>query len=804
MKLKHILPAVVGVAALLAACTPDEHDLDSLAFVPADLVRDVAYTVDVDQSTNTVTMKSLLGSEYTALWNHPQGWSRGSECVIRIPFAGDYPIVFGVETQGGIVYGDTTWISVERLNGELLSDPLWTLLAGGNGEEKKWVLALDENGALAPFAGPLFFRGTDDGWDTEHGSAAPEGADSWAWDADWAGNGSWLFGSTGAMNYGYMVFDLKNGANITVYDAYNQTETKGTYIIDPEAHTMKLSGAKMLHDPGRNDIVTAWGEIRIFTLEENTMQLGVLRDNDPNEGPCYLLYNFITEGYVPPTDGPTDVEVTDPEYGDDANTDLTTTVTTTKTWRLVETAPYDWYRFDKATGQWTSFGFASLAEYNEWAPQPDAKAVALFSLQMTKTKDTAGQYVLTTTQGETIEGDFTTDGAEIDFGRPITFFTAEREGAGWGLAVTAQTLRIVKKEMRSGVAVLWLGTPKATNAAGQVTEYLCLKVIEVVETGGAAVPARNVAVDESKLLWGDIEGKGNLRLEIYNAWGAGTANDSPIPLDEMYCDEKMVVTFTVTGLGTLSQPCTAFLMNSVTEVWKPEDEGAATVEVTGDGTYTLTQEGAMTFPADGANLVFLIDILGVADATDADLTPEDGRCPDVTFSGVTIKMDGREATGGGTPSKPSIRVNVDNSKILWGDLEGKGNLRIELYNAWGSGTANDSPIPLDEMNCAEKMAVTFTLAGLGTLSQPCTAFLMNSVANVWNAEDEGAATVEVTGDGTYTLTQLGAMAFPADGANLVFLIDILGVADATDTDLTTGDDHRCPNVAVTIDSIKLD
>ena len=58
----------------------------------------------------------------------------------------------------------------------------------------------------------------------------------------------------------------------------------------------------------------------------------------------------------------------------------------------------------------------------------------------------------------------------------------------------------------------------------------------------------DIAVDESKLYYGDIEGNGKIRLEIYNAYG-DTSKDAPIDAAGFSFDDALSVTFTVSGTG---------------------------------------------------------------------------------------------------------------------------------------------------------------------------------------------------------------------------------------------------------------
>lgn len=104
--------------------------------------------------------------------------------------------------------------------------------------------------------------------------------------------------------------------------------------------------------------------------------------------------------------------------------------------------------------------------------------------------------------------------------------------------------------------------------------------------------------------------------------------------------------------------------------------------VTGDGTYTLSYDGAC---ADIGILV--VDIIGAQ----ADLGAN-GQTYELT--GLTLTIDGAE-------------VAVDQAKVLSGDLEENGNYRIDLYNMYGDSSADPS---LDNtLAVAENLTLTFTI-----------------------------------------------------------------------------------------------
>lgn len=117
--------------------------------------------------------------------------------------------------------------------------------------------------------------------------------------------------------------------------------------------------------------------------------------------------------------------------------------------------------------------------------------------------------------------------------------------------------------------------------------------------------------------------------------------------------------------------------------WCHQDWEAA-VEVTGDGTYTITSTtvaGAEDFG------VFVIDLQGMY-----------AEYPEATATLDKVEVDGAE-------------ISVDASKIMYGDIEEKGNYRIDIYNQY-SDTAKDPGVN-QATAVAESVSVTFTVSGLG-------------------------------------------------------------------------------------------
>ena len=798
------IATVCAAGLMLSACMPEDYELGSKVLNADDLTEGVAYTVEVDQTTNTVTMKSLLTPSYTVLWEYDGGRSQKAEVTVQYPFAGDKYAVFGVETRGGVVYGDTCWFHINSLKTDLLEDELWSIISGGIGESKTWVLDLDANGTSQRFGGPVWFWTYGYSWDALHASngdnfldASPwdptsaiapflddSGAAQWYWAADWAGN-SWI---GDAADYGEMTFDLKEGANVTTdMSGTGLGSFKGSWMLDVAAHTITFTDAWPLVTPNYWNQVTTEVPSRTFEIlylnEDNMILLANTGTNTP------ISLNYIRKGWEPEEEI-VEGDVVQPDYGGDPNTDLTTTVTTTKQWMLVADAPYDWYFWNSVESKWESNGFNKPADYGTWAPVADSKKVANFILTMTTAGENGGQYTFNDMEGNTIEGKYTTNGVDIDFGQEITWFTASAEGEHpWSVEIKAQSLRLLQNSGSKSSPVYWLGTPTKWNAKGDVTEYLAFK-IEELSGSKPAIPARNVDVNNDNLHWGDIEGKGNLRIEICNKYGSGTWDNPVVNYQDIDYDEKMVINFTVSGFGTCD-PIQGFIMHSANMDITPQygaEEGKNTFDFTGDGTYDVTIFGSA---AVDENLVLNIDINGAQDYLSVDLTNiVDNKVPGTDVHINSIKIDGSEGSegeGGGTTPvvNPGLKIDVNNDLIKVGDLEGNGRIRFEIYNIYGSGTADNPPLVVDDLDGWTECKVSFSLEGLDAAGVTGSFEAAPYYADESWAYQISMPTVAVTGDGTYTIDMVSNDAVPKP---IVFVIDIndLGAALGENIDGVVG------------------
>jgi hypothetical protein len=283
--LKLSLYAVLLAAVFMASCKDDTYELGAL-LDKSQINYEVLQPAAIDAGGNTVVLKNNTPGTIS-MWDYGTGRSNRQIDTIRIAFKGTYTIKFSAITAGGIVECDSKTITVTKDNFSYVNDPMWTNLTGGVGHKKKWFLDVDAKSVTRLFSGPLFFHGRS----MKYGGGCVDAVDCWNWDADYAGN-SWVMP---AADYGSMTFSLINGPFIdTNQKTVGRTES-GTYYLDVNKKTISITDAGILHDLGRDACVAAWGDVKILSLTENGMQLGVLRTSC--EGPCLLVYNYISEDY---------------------------------------------------------------------------------------------------------------------------------------------------------------------------------------------------------------------------------------------------------------------------------------------------------------------------------------------------------------------------------------------------------------------------------------------------------------------------------------------------------------------------
>src|SRR5690606_17035292 len=376
---------IMCLCGLLTSC--DDHETSMGAKLdPSELNFKIEQDLTIDQGGNTVILTNNTPGTIP-IWNYGTGRSNKAIDTIRFAFAGEYTIQYSAMTEGGLVEAEPVTITVTDNNFDYVENELWLKLSGGVGNSKTWMLDLNAEGVSKYFVGPKYFYGTNNGWleggnEWSGGATGCYGDDCWNWNPDWAGN-QWIMS---AGDYGTMTFSLDGGPFVEVNNLMfaQQGTQSGTYYLDANNHNLTLTDAQMLHDSETDACVSNWSSIKIFSLTEDTMQLGVLRKSSC-DGAAYLVYNFISKEYsdnwVPEETEPTIDEGFDPSFepGElldmltggagsgrvwalDANGNPVDWIAAGKGWTVDATSSADWGWNDS----WSSVASDSWIRFDQW------------------------------------------------------------------------------------------------------------------------------------------------------------------------------------------------------------------------------------------------------------------------------------------------------------------------------------------------------------------------------------------------------------------------------------------------------
>ncbi|AUS04356.1 hypothetical protein [Pseudotamlana carrageenivorans] len=609
---------VFGVAFLMTSCEPENHALGK-TLDKSDIKYSIEQDFTVDPGGNTVIMTNETKG-VTLTWDYETGRSNKATEVVKYAFKGDYTIKITAVTPGGLVELDPVTITVTDDNLSYVDDPLWNLLSGGVGESKTWVLDLDANGVSKYFNGPMYFYGVDNAWlesggPWDGGDTGCYGDDCWNWSPDWIGN-EWIAAQG---DYGTMTFSLDGGPFLTtdhlMIPSYGQES--GTYFLDADAKILTTSGATILHTNENDACVDNWYTMKIFSITENTLQLGVLR-KDSCDGAATLVFNYITKEYSDnwvPEDLPDPTPDIDLDGGtvDDL---LTTTTTTSKTWYMSPDSPFDWTDLD---GNLLN-GWQTSADYEAagWPGYTSADEATVINNKITFSND--GTISTIDSNGVQSDGTYVTESGTniITFSNITPTFPI---GSSWATATTTSLnqWKIVKTAKTAGVVTdIWFGKRDETGK----NEYMVFHF--VLDTGGAVTPSQptgtELTFDNSKFVYGDLEGNGNLRLEFFNEFGT-TFSDPPLNPNDVAITDRIEITFTLSGINLASGAVGNYTADYqyasagwAFGYWGEGTKNSGDTNITGDGTYTVILTPGQD--VSGA-VVFVIDIFGLgADITD--------------------------------------------------------------------------------------------------------------------------------------------------------------------------------------------
>lgn len=248
--------------------------------------------------------------------------------------------------------------------------------------------------------------------------------------------------------------------------------------------------------------------------------------------------------------------------------------------------------------------------------------------------------------------------------------------------------------------------------------------------------------ESGKLVFGDLEGNGRLRIEIYNEYGS-TASNPPIDPTSIKFSRNMVVSFTLTGItGNLKNDAAGSYVAGLeysdptwgVSYWSDLTMGTYEAMVTGDGTYTVWME--VSTQANGA-IVFCVDIANLG----ADI--EDWSKVGVEVNSIKLDAD--------------VEQTVNHSIVNFNNKDGNGvDGRIEIYNEYSTSGATAPGAYNSSMKFNGMMLVEFTIAGIdGNLVDGASKNYHTELSyadaswdpSYWGGANYGSATV--TGNGTY-------------------------------------------------------
>lgn len=555
MKIKSLIYSLLACTLFFAnACMPEEHSLGEVTYVSDDLVHDIAYKVTVDG--NTVTLQSLIDGA-VALWETPQGRSQSSTMTIKLPFAGSYSVTFGLLTDAGPVYGAPYEFNVTENDFSMLSDEIWTNLAGGVESSRKWV---PMNGAygIGRCTGPLMYMSPTDV--KNDGSGLTEvlfGSDNWT--ANWdPGFQDWLIPASDPYMDSYMTFGLSatNGCTAEVFrnDADGGTLMNGKFVLNvsnPKQPLLTFDGCYSLHNAGFDSVCDNYNtNLHILECTPYLLQIATMRTN--SEGPWWLVWNFISaEAAADPSILPkeesgllTTNPVVEPSY-DDLATELFKIAgssayyqATSTTYLMNGDAPYDWMWWNAAAGSWESNGFDSADDYSKtWAPAFTGADDFEMVLSTTSTEGTFACDVAG------VSTTFTISGNKLVFADEVTLLSASNDYTTVEIKGTEFT---VMKVSADDAAVV-LGVPAGTDETGTVNKYLCANLtIKPISVDNGPIVVKFDATNLKPYF--ETNNKAHqFRFDMFNPWATDNniVEASQLKLKK---NQKLIVKFKASGI----------------------------------------------------------------------------------------------------------------------------------------------------------------------------------------------------------------------------------------------------------------
>lgn len=297
-------------------------------------------------------------------------------------------------------------------------------------------------------------------------------------------------------------------------------------------------------------------------------------------------------------------------------------------------------------------------------------------------------------------------------------------GADWAGSSGEVVERFSPEELSVNGKISQTATLSCTMNGAKVFLVDFVKLIEkfpnsFVRIDGIKVDGQALKYDASKFCYGDVEGKGNYRVEFFNTWGE-TCKDSPLSKTDGKIDDDM----TVSIKEKVEISYTVFADANVARSY---DVNLVTINLSWQGTlgYNDGQKIDVGYDADTHKFTFAPKTLSFSYA---DNIFADG--PRMTFLEVAdlygyfpgthatldaIKLDGVDASKYTVKSEkegePDKVVERDLTKVV--DSNEDPKYRLELWNCYGAtkddcafGEKNDDAMPGLAFN--EKIELTAT------------------------------------------------------------------------------------------------
>lgn len=671
----HILMLLAAmVMFLVASCSPDDFGFGKKTYSPEDLVEGKAYTVTIEG--NIVKLESKI-SDCTPLWVTPSGRSEQQSLSLELPFAGNYSVTFGVETPGGIVYGDPYQFSLAQNDFSLLSDTKWFYLADKNykkgdplpdaatltsGISKKWYPLAKDYG-IGQSACPLSAVTPYDVLNNGKGFTEEEKAnnvykDIYFGSENWAPNYPYGFdvltdGENSAYLDSWMEFsmDAQNGCVAKMYRGESGTKGNSTgtnltgkfnlNLTDAKKPTITLTDAYVMHPNNWDDVCNNYAtDVQIIELTPYLLQTVTKRTN--SEGNWYIVESFVSEEVVN-TDGaciPKDEldikEATTPKLPtfEDLNTKLFTTdingvsfVGTSMTFLANDEAAYDWLWWNGGSSEWQSVVDGNYG--TEWAPKWGDDVADMEFVLSSSVADGKTTYKYTLGNQN---GTFTIDGSKLVFDKAISFFTVD--GSSRKVELKGKEWQVLKCDPGTELV---LGLPETKDTNGKVNSYrvvnLTYKPVSS-STGPTVVP---FIADNLKFY---IQKETYLRCQLFMpaSWGGGNdaIDGSRLKVKK---NQKLNVTVKLNNF-TFDKPAKLSLcMNFGSEQnWEPDCfEYSRAVTANSNGTYTLswTNDTGLTCSwLDTSALIVTMQYKGYASLSE---DTDDAYKAAITVESVTIE-----------------------------------------------------------------------------------------------------------------------------------------------------------------------